>query len=47
MIKKNSIFLAAVLLIGDLVPQSALADERWSTEEYDVVYQDERNRTAI
>ncbi len=45
--KKNYVLLAAVLLVGAFVPQRALADERWSTEEYDVVYQDERNRTAI
>ena len=45
--KKNPIFLAATLLIGIAAPQGALADEVWSTEEYDVVYQDERNRTAI
>ncbi|MBX2865647.1 MAG: hypothetical protein KTR27_19005 [Leptolyngbyaceae cyanobacterium MAG.088] len=45
--KKNSILLAAFLLMGALAPQRALADEQWSTEEYDVVYQDERNQTAI
>ena len=45
--KKNPIFLAATLLIGIAAPQGALADEVWSTEEYDVVYQDERIRTAI
>lgn len=44
---KKTIFLAAALLIGASVPQAALADEMWSTEEYDVIYQDERNRTAI
>lgn len=47
MMKGNSIFLAAALLIAGFTSQAALADERWSTEEYDVVYQDERNRTAI
>lgn len=26
---------------------SAFADEVWSTEEYDVVYQEDRNRTAV
>ena len=45
--KKSPIFFAAALLTAALAPQAALADERWSTEEYDVVYQDERNRTAI
>ena len=38
------IFAAAV---GTFTPQQALADEVWSTEEYDVVYQEDRNRTAI
>lgn len=47
MMKRNPIFLAAALLIAGFTSQAALADERWSTEEYDVVYQDERNRTAI
>ena len=27
--------------------QRALADEVWTTEEYDVIYQEDRNRTAI
>lgn len=27
--------------------QVAWADEMWSTEEYDVIYQEDRNRTAI
>ena len=27
--------------------QKALADEVWTTEEYDVIYQEDRNRTAI
>ena len=27
--------------------QTALADEAWTTEEYDVVYQEDRNETAI
>ena len=44
---KKPIFMAIALLMSVLIPQSVLADERWSTEEYEVVYQDERNRTAI
>lgn len=44
---KHPILLAAALLIGTFAPHTALADEMWSTEEYDVIYQDERNRTAI
>ncbi len=46
-LKKNSTFIAVALIIATFAPQAALADEQWSTEEYDVVYQDERNRTAI
>jgi hypothetical protein len=46
-VKKNSIPLAAALVLSTFVPQVALADEMWSTEEYNVVYQGERNRTAI
>lgn len=45
--KKHSISLAVVLLMGAFAPQAVLADEQWSTEEFDVIYQDERNRTAI
>ncbi|EKU97557.1 hypothetical protein Lepto7375DRAFT_6756 [Leptolyngbya sp. PCC 7375] len=47
MMKKNIIFLAAFVLSTALLPHKAIADEKWSTEEYDVIYQDERNRTAI
>ncbi|MEO0868008.1 MAG: hypothetical protein AAFY17_06080 [Cyanobacteria bacterium J06642_11] len=46
--KTSPIYLATTLLMaGVVVPQAAQADEVWSTEEYDVVYQSERNRTAI
>lgn len=45
---KKSFFLSILTLLTIAsVPEKALADERWSTEESDVVYQDERNRTAI
>lgn len=30
-----------------LSAQKALADERWTTEQYDVVYEEDRNETAI
>ena len=45
--KRNWFLLAFALLVAGLIPQSALADEVWSTEEYDVIYQRDRNRTAI
>ncbi|MGK7925461.1 MAG: hypothetical protein AB4290_09465 [Spirulina sp.] len=45
---KNQCFLLALaLLTCTLVPQQVLADEVWSTEEYDVIYEEDRNRTAI
>ncbi len=37
----------ALAIFGVSSGQGVLADEVWSTEEYDVVYQDERNKTAI
>ena len=45
--KKNGTLLALALLIGALAPKQVLADETWSTEEYDVTYKADRNRTAI
>ena len=45
--KRNCFLLILALLTGGLIPQQALADEVWSTEEYDVIYQQDRNRTAI
>lgn len=45
--KKSAVLLTLALLTGTLVSQQALADEVWSTEEYDVIYQEDRNRTAI
>ena len=45
--KQNSLFFAFALLACTFAPQKALADEVWSTEEYDVIYQEDRNRTAI
>ena len=46
-ILKNSILTSVALLTGILMPHVAIADEKWSTEEYDVTYQEDRNRTAI
>ncbi|ERN41754.1 hypothetical protein KR51_00016020 [Rubidibacter lacunae KORDI 51-2] len=45
---KKILFLSLVtLLTCTSASQKVVADERWSTEEYDVVYQEDRNRTAI
>lgn len=48
MLSKISKLLSVSLLCvcGYSVP-SVYADEVWSTEEYDVVYQEDRNKTAI
>ncbi|MDP5337041.1 MAG: hypothetical protein NWQ28_00505 [Nodularia sp. (in: cyanobacteria)] len=45
--KKNYFFLTLALLTGTVAPQAALADEVWTTEEYNVVYQEDRNKTAV
>lgn len=45
--KNNWLLLALGVLIGAIIPQRAFADEMWTTEEYDVIYQEDRNRTAI
>jgi hypothetical protein len=45
--KKNYIFLTLALLTSIAAPQKALADEVWTTEEYKVVYQEDRNKTAV
>lgn len=45
---RNSTTLLAIALLTLCLPaQKALADERWTTEEYDVVYEEDRNNTAI
>ncbi len=36
----------AMLILG-ILPSSAYADEVWSTEESEVVYQEDRNNTAV
>ncbi|MEO0771355.1 MAG: hypothetical protein AAFY72_18365, partial [Cyanobacteria bacterium J06649_4] len=45
--KKSAVVFSFAMLIGALLPAKAVADEVWTTEEYDVVYEDERDRTAI
>lgn len=45
--KKNYVLLTYALLICTAAPQKALADEVWKTEEYKVVYQEDRNKTAV
>lgn len=44
---KNWILLILSVLACLLIPQRALADEVWTTEEYEVIYQEDRDRTAI
>lgn len=39
--------LSACTLLSAVVSQRALADEVWTTEQDDVVYQEDRNRTAV
>ncbi|MGA1621968.1 MAG: hypothetical protein ACO36E_04460 [Synechocystis sp.] len=46
-INKLPLLLSTPLLLGSVFSAAALADEKWSTEEYDVVYESDRNRTAI
>ena len=45
--KKNYFLLALSLLTLSLFPQNAYGDEMWSTEEYNVIYEEDRNNTAI
>lgn len=45
--KKRFCLLALTLLVVGLTPKKVVADEVWSTEEYDVTYTADRNRTAI
>lgn len=46
--KKNVIFLGlATVLLTAIAAPKALADEVWATGEYDVVYEEDRNNTAI
>ena len=45
--KKNAVLCALALLAGAAYAPKALADEVWTTQEYDVVYEEDRGRTAI
>ena len=45
--KRNCFLLVVAFLVAGVLPQKALADEVWSTEEYDVTYERDRNTTAI
>lgn len=45
--KKNWFVLACTLLASTTIPLNAIADEVWTTEEYDVIYQEDRGTTAI
>ncbi|MEO1207939.1 MAG: hypothetical protein AAFX78_00205 [Cyanobacteria bacterium J06638_20] len=45
--QKNFLLLGATALALALTPNSAWADEVWSTEEYDVIYQEDRGRTSV
>ena len=44
---KNRFLLILGLLTCILIPQKVAADEVWTTEEYDVVYLEDRNETAV
>jgi len=44
---KHFLLSALALFVGAIAAPSARADEVWTTEEYDVTYLDDRNRTAI
>jgi hypothetical protein len=46
-VKNNYVLLTLASLIYTAAPQKALADEVWKTEEYKVVYQEDRNKTAV
>ena len=45
--RRKVILSACALLALSCFSQEALADEVWTTEEYNVVYEADRNRTAI
>ena len=45
--KKNAALLTFTLLSLSLPVEKAFTDEVWTTEEYDVVYEEDRNRTAV
>ncbi|NJM97439.1 MAG: hypothetical protein HC800_09940 [Phormidesmis sp. RL_2_1] len=45
--RKNAALVTLSLLMCALAPSKALADEVWSTEQSDVIYQEDRGSTAI
>jgi hypothetical protein len=45
--KKPPILMTLALLTVTFAPAKALADEVWSTEQYNVTYQEDRDRPAI
>jgi hypothetical protein len=45
--KKNILLLTLTLLTATFASTKALADEVWRTEQYNVTYQADRDRTAI
>ncbi|MGF1514355.1 MAG: hypothetical protein ACFB5Z_11760 [Elainellaceae cyanobacterium] len=45
--KTSCLLFLLTLLACITAPQRARADEVWSTEEYDVVYLEDRDRTAV
>ncbi|MGB3615322.1 MAG: hypothetical protein WBA10_16130 [Elainellaceae cyanobacterium] len=45
--KKSCFGLMVTLLACTVAQQSALADEVWTTQEFDVVYEEDRGGTAI
>ncbi|NEP59567.1 MAG: hypothetical protein F6K31_21580 [Symploca sp. SIO2G7] len=45
--KKNYFLVTLALLTCTVTSQQVLADEVWTTEEYNVVYHEDRNNTAI
>lgn len=47
MMKNNPIFLTLALFTAIAAPQTVLADEVWTTEEYQVIYQEDRDKTAV
>ena len=44
---RKSTVLGIFTILAIALPQKAIADEVWTTEEYDVVYQENRNNTAV
>ena len=45
--KRNRVFIPLAMLTCWSLTHNAHADEIWKTEEYQVIYQEDRNNTAI